>query len=130
MARNRSKSFKNRSIKAILKADPNACVISTPDGPWKVLKAQFREITRLAAFIKIADRIAHIRDGWTVVIDSSGFYASRTTRLKAGPSIWTNAQLIEQHAIYATEGRTLTLEERQREAASAYGLQVVFGRAD
>lgn len=94
------------------------------------MRAQFPELIRLAAFLKITERIGKVRDGWAVIWNESGFHAYRLDAGRPGPSIWTNAQLIEQHAIYATEGKALSLEERQREAASAYGLQVVFERAD
>jgi hypothetical protein len=123
------KSKSSRKFNKILKADPACCVIQTKAGNWKVLRGQFRELLTLAAFVRVAERVAKVRDGFHVVIESNGFSAQRVGAV-VGPKIWTNAQLIEQHAIYATEGKTLTLEERQRAAASAYGLQVVFGRAE
>jgi hypothetical protein len=126
----RQKSRSSRKFKSILKSDPNVCVIKTRAGNWKVLKAQFRELVTLSAFIQIADRIAQVRDGFHVVIEANGFSAYRTIDGPTGPSLWTNAQMIEQHAIYDVRGKALSLEERQREGARKYGLQMYFGRAE
>lgn len=122
------KSRSSRKFKSILRADPTIGIVQTPAGNAKVMLAQFREVIRLEAFVKVGDRIAKVRDGWTVIIGDTGFMAYRLDQGPAGPSIFTNAEMIERHAIYDTRGRNLTAAERQREGSSAYGMQIHFGK--
>ncbi len=94
------------------------------------MAAQFRELCKLDAFEKISDRIARVRANFQVTIEPNGFWAKRNDLGPLGPSIFTNAEMIERHLITSPKGYALTREERQREAASAYGMRPVFGRAD
>lgn len=83
----------------------------------------------MEAFERIADRVARGRKGWQIVIDRDGFWARRVDQGPVGPSIFTNAEMIERHAITITKGPNLSSEERQREAARCYETRLVFGRA-
>lgn len=117
-----------RKFRAILKSDPNICVIKARSGPRTVLKAQFRDLLTLGIFDLICDRVAKIHDGWGFVASDVGFYAWRLERPSISVAIWTNAQTIEQHAIFDDRGPALNHDERQREGAKRYGMQIYFGR--
>ncbi len=120
-------SRSTRRYKKILKSDPDICLVQTPAGLARVMKYHFRELIHLEPFARVGDRVAKVRDGWAVTWDNVGFHAYRLDRRSPGPSIFTNAQLIERHAIYDVRGRSLSLEERQREGAAAYGMAIHFG---
>lgn len=85
---------------------------------------------KLGAFVKTANRVAKLLPNFCLTWDESGFHLYRVDLGPAGPSIFTNAELIERHAIYDTRGKNLTADERQREGAKAYGMQIHFGRVE
>ena len=115
-----------KKLRRLLNSDPTICIIRTPAGNYRTHRNWFSELCNLPWCERIDSRIATIKDGWTVIIDDTGFQAFRSDRPAVGPSIRTNSQVIEHWYIFATEGRVLSPLERQREGALQYGFFAQF----
>ena len=96
-------SRSERSIKAILKAEPECAIIKTPAGNWKIYRYQFGELMTLEPFVQVADPSA---------------------------PMGTFAQLIEAHAIKSHKGPNLTPQQREREVSREYEMRMTFAPCD
>lgn len=123
-------SRSERSIKAILKAEPECAIIKTPAGNWKIYRYQFGELMTLEPFVQVADRVGRVRDDFRVVIERNGFTAVRRFPARPSAPMGTFAQLIEAHAIKSHKGPNLTPQQREREVSREYEMRMTFAPCD
>lgn len=84
---------------------------------------------KLPWLVKVAPRVASVRDAYAVIIGEKEFYAYRTSRDRVGPTLPTFAKQVEDAWIYKCESRSLSPAERNEAATRNYALYCVLEAA-